>query len=195
MPAQAMAQHHIEGGQAAEQQNCRQPEAKGDQQRPHGQQGNPVLQQAAQALEQGQGPVARFTTCPVEVIVELGQFVKRQVGGNRLVVNQAADMVCEQLPLHGADPAASAAQQLRQQQDSGQQDRQNHQRPDALPAAPGLDRRHQAIDQQFCQVNRGRRQQTLQNKQTQPKSCPIPGRIPDQSQCPGQMGQFGYQTP
>jgi hypothetical protein len=40
----------------------------------------------------------------------------------------------------------------------------------------------------------GCRQQTLQNKQTQPKSRPIRGRIPDQSQCARHKRQFGYET-
>src|SRR5262245_56807158 len=72
---QGVPQNDKQGGQGADENSSRYPDSKWNQDDAHGSQGNPVLQQATQALQEFHRPITRLVASPVQMVIELGLVV------------------------------------------------------------------------------------------------------------------------
>ena len=167
------------------------PPAELDQHHRHGDEGEAVLQQAAEVFHQGDGAVARVDPGAVEAVVVLGGLVVGEVGGHRAVVDEAADVVGDQLTLGGADKAGERAQQLGEQQQPGHEQGEQQRAADGVPSTAGVHRRHQAVDQHLGEGDDGDGEDALDDEQDDPGDGPAAGGGPDQVEGAGEIGELG----
>ena len=158
------------------------PDAVAQQHGHHGDQGDAVLEHAAQVLEQHHRPVAGLVLRAMEMIEVLGQIVVGQVDLDGLAVNQAANVILDQLGQGGAHPAGGAAQHPADQQHHRHQPERQQRRPDGLPGGALAQDRHQAVHDGSGQGHGGGRKQPLHGQERDPGDGPARGRIPDQAQ-------------
>ena len=62
------------------------------------------------ALDQGNRPVAGIHAGAVQVVIEFGRFVKGQVHGDGLLLDETGDVILHQLGLNGLQPSRHGAQ-------------------------------------------------------------------------------------
>ena len=123
----------------------------------------------------------------MQVVVEIGRFVKGEVSGNRLLVNETGDVVLDQLGLGGADPVNHGAQQLREEQDNSHQERRPE---DRMPVAAGADPGDDSIDERPRQIDGRDRQKSLHQEQAGQRDGPARRGSPDQTERAGEVSQL-----
>jgi hypothetical protein len=145
----------------------------------------PFCSKLPAALQQRDRAVTGLHARPVQMIVIVGRLVKGEVHGERLLVDQAADVVLHQFALDRMDPLNGNTQQFGQQQDRGEGAGQQQGRAQVWtrPAVPHGG--HQTVDQVARQVNGRARQHALNGQQPiQPSVQPGAAAHTSPSACP-----------
>jgi hypothetical protein len=94
----------------AREQGQRDPPPEPEQNQGPGRERDPVLKQAAHALEQGDRAVRCIGAGSMELVMVLGGVVQGEIDARGALLNEVTDVVLDQLGLSGTDPARSRSE-------------------------------------------------------------------------------------
>ena len=153
MAANSMAGDHRQGRRCACDEDQGNPPSELNQYQRHRRQGESILHESAEVLNQGDRPFVGVGSRAVESIVVLGRFEMGEVGGDRVLMDQPADVVPHAVGLRSPNEAGTGPEGL------GEEDEACHQPPwkedpaKGLPRGPGPCNQRQPIDNNPSQVN------------------------------------------
>jgi hypothetical protein len=180
--AQDRASRYPQGGKRGGHERGGQPPSVGGHDGGETEERDPALGQAAEVVQQRDRLADRIDASPVELVVVLRRLIEAEIEPRRLVVDEALDVVLDELGLRGAHPRRHARQNFGEKEDGGQRGRPWHHGAEitrfACPAE-GLDER---IDHGTDQQRQRDREQALDDHEGSPHGRPPPGRRPDQAQ-------------
>ena len=188
--AQTSPQHDVKRWKRAENHCQGEYGTERNQDGNHRHDGNAVLQERSQPLNQLHRTVSGFRARTVEVVIEIGRIVKSQIHFQRFSLDQYSDVVSNLLGLRRSHPDGQAAQELGREQDGSHPCSQNERWPYGAPLSAGTDGNHERVHDRARQIDGGDRKQTLDNQQKAPKNCQTGRYSPDYCQCARKIAQL-----
>ena len=194
MEANRVAEYDPKGRKRTEKQEKGNPYTKGQQNAPHGSQGNKALHQSACIFYQGGRPTERIYPGAVQLIIVSGIVIKREIQAHGLLMNELVNMVLHPFSLSGAHPGADALEHFASDQHQGHCGTRREKRRHVPPAAARTHHGGNTVHQRSGEINRGNRQQSLNQQQQHPDDG-LPSRcMLNQLYCPRQIGNLLFEA-
>jgi hypothetical protein len=153
MASDSMAGDHRQGRRRACHEDQRYPPSELNEHQCHRRQGERILHESAEVLDQCDRPFVGVGACAVESIVILRRFELGEVSGDCVFVDQPADVVPHVVGLRSPNEAGAGPEGLGEEDEARHQTAWKENPSKRLPRGPGSCNQRQPIDDNPRQVD------------------------------------------